>query len=1050
MKSVRKIHKKAKYSKGDKTMSKNLIKLIAVLAVCAVALGSLPMSAFATDDAAQVGPIGDAPLITKSDSDLIAYKAYLAQNPDGKEASEKDTIYIDGAAGVFIPYAEEVKEETAEPSDGETAEANETEKAPANTQADKKLQKKLASTATPNLDYEVMADGKKVKRNVMVWDKGYGSVVYTIEVPTSAYYNFYLEFLPPEKGVNIELGLRFDDNGYAFDGADSIEFTRDWINVPTKNGDKWREDSRGNQIAPEQQLTGELVERLATDETGVVVEPYLFYLTAGTHTVVLDGHGHDVIISKIGFTAPEQTVSYDEYFDEDKLEDYSGVKEIVIQGEDATVKNDSSLIPKSTNGNNDLVPIDPYLTLINNIGGVSWQTVGQKIEWEFEVETDGYYQFSAHYKQSDVVNGDSWRWLKIDGKTPFEEAKSLNFSYDTQWKHYTFGEKSGKETTPYYIWLEEGTHTLSLEVTLNELADAYDRLYKIVESIGDMYLQIVMITSETPDVNRSYELFRQIPTFNDTLTECSKELRSLVKDIQKSTGARGSQYIAAMNNMDRVLNQMLDAPYIAHIYVNDYYTNYTTLSSWLSEMKKLPVTIDEMRFTPAGEETNYKTTNFFQDFAFEAVRLYSSFVNDYTLYDEAKGGDALKLWVNWGRDQTMALNALIQDSFVEESGINVNLQIVSCSLINGLLANNFPDVQLYLSRTTPVNYGMRGALLDLTRFDDYEEVLGRFHKGAADPYWYNGALYAIPDSQSFMCMFYRTDVFEDLGLKVPQTWEEFLYCATIIQRYNMDVYVPYTQITAATTVDAGIGSLHLYPTLLMQNGLDLYNKEGNATNINNVRAIQVFEEWTEMYTDYGYQKQADFYNRLRNGSMPLGIAGYSTYFTIYSAAPEIDGRWAIANVPGTHVAQDCDTPNCHNEDHINRFTAGGGSGAGIVAKSPRPEKAWEFLKWWTRADIQTRYSNNVESILGLLGRSATATTEAFESLAWDPEDLDALMEQWNYVQEVPEVPGSYYTSRAIDQAYWSVINDGINAKDAINKWSLVADNEIKRKIEEYS
>ena len=1006
-------------------MSKKFVKLIALLMVVTMAFCSLPLSALADNSATTGEAVGEGALITKSDSELISYKAYLTQNPNGKAAEEKDAFYVDGADGTFVPYSGEDEN-------------------------------KSSSTAEAKKDYALKADGKDVVRNVIDWQKGYGSVVYTVTVPTSAYYNFYLEFLPPEVGVNIELGLRIDDADYAFEGADSIEFSRDWVNVPTANGEKWREDNRGNQIAPEQQLTGELVERVATDETGVVVEPYMFYLTAGTHTITLDGQGHTVLISKLGFTAPEKTVSYEQYLKQHEMGDYSSVKEIVIQGEDATVKNDSSLIPKSTNGNNDLIPIDPYLTLINNIGGVSWQTVGQKIEWEFTVETAGYYQFSAHYKQSDVVNGDSWRWLKIDGKTPFEEAKTLNFSYDTQWQHYTFGAKEGKTTNPYYIWLEAGTHTLSLEVTLAELADAYDRLFEIVETIGDMYLQIVMITSETPDTNRSYELFRQIPTFNDTLKQCSEALRALVKDIQASTGARGSQYIAAMNNMDRVLNQMLDAPYIAHIYVKDYYTNYTTLSSWLSEMKKLPVTIDEMRFTPAGQEADYKTTNFFQDFGFEVVRLWSSFVNDYTLYDETKGGDALKLWVNWGRDQTMALNALIQDDFVPTYDINVNLQIVSCSLINGLLANNFPDVQLYLSRTAPVNYGMRGALLDLTQFDgsngykSYEEVLTRYHDGAADPYWYNGSLYAIPDSQGFMCMFYRTDVFEDLGLTVPETWEEFLYCATIIQRYNMDVYVPYTQITTATTVDAGIGALHLYPTLLMQNGLELYNSDRNATNINNVKAIQIFEEWTEMYTDYGYQKQADFYNRLRNGSMPLGISGYSTYFTLYSAAPEIDGRWAIANVPGTHVAEDCTTPNCHNEDHINRLTAGSGSGAGIVAKSPRPDKAWAFLEWWTSADIQTRYSNNVESILGLLGRSATANIEAFNRLGWDPEHLEALNKQWEHVYEVPEVPGSYYTTRAVDQAYWSVINDGINAKDAINKWSLIADNEIKRKIEEYS
>ena len=70
-------------------------------------------------------------------------------------------------------------------------------------------------------------------------------------------------------------------------------------------------------------------------------------------------------------------------------------------------------------------------------------------------------------------------------------------------------------------------------------------------------------------------------------------------------------------------------------------------------------------------------------------------------------------------------------------------------------------------------------------------------------------------------------------------------------------------------------------------------------------------------------------------------------------------------------------------------------------------------------------------------------------MAWDPNDLDMLTAQWEEVKEIPEVPGSYYMTRAIDQAFWSVINDGIYAKDAINKWSLVADKEIKRKISEY-
>ncbi|MBE6781766.1 MAG: extracellular solute-binding protein [Ruminococcaceae bacterium] len=1006
-------------------MRKRFLQLTGVAIAIALMVAALPLGVTAENGSGASEGAGS--LITSDNSEITSYKDYLSSIGEKPYATEEDNVVVDGASGVFA--SEDAK-----------------------------------GSATATNNYKTKADGKDVERNVLDWVGGKGTVTWTVNVPKDAFYNFYFEYLPSTTGVNVELGLLLDgSNEYLFDGAQKLSFSRDWINVqanPDDPSQKWREDAKGNEIAPEQQLTGEVVERLAEDNTGVVIDPYLFYLTAGQHKITLVGQGHNALISRVGFVAPETPIYYNEYFDSSKLKENLEIEPIIIQGEDAVLKNDNSLIPKATNGNAEMQPIDSFLTKINNIGGTSWQTPGQEITWEFEVKEAGYYKFGARYKQSEVVNGESWRWIKIDGKTPFAEAKELCFSYDTGWRDYIFKE----DGEAYYIWLDKGPHTLSMKATLGKSADSYDRLYDVVKSIGDMYLQIVMITSENPDVNRDYELFRQIPTFTETLEDASAELRALVEDIKKQTGKRGSQYIAAMNNMDRVINQMLDAPYIAHIYVKDYYSNYTALSSWLSEMKKLPVTIDEMQFVYAGQDFTWSNEkNVFEKLWFEVERLVSSFVNDYSLYNEDADSDAvtLKMWVNWGRDQTMALNSLIQDSFTAQTGINVNLQIVSASLINGLLADNFPDVQLHLSRTYPVNYGIRGALLDLYTFRDdpkykdpeFDNIINRFQNGpknekgedadgitAFTPYEYNGKLYALPDTQVFYSMFYRTDVFEDLGLTVPNTWEEFLYCATIIQRYNMNVYVPYTQIAAATTVDAGVGSLHIYPSLMQQAGLKIYNDELNASAINSVKGIQIFEEWTEIYTDYGYLKEADFYNRFRNGSMPLGIAGYSVYLTIYSAAPEIDGRWAVAKVPGTL-----------NEEtgEINRTIAGAGSGCAIVKASSHWKEAWEFLKWWTSAETQTRYSNNVESVIGPLGRVTTANVEAFKKMAWDPAALETITEQWKEVKEVPEVPGSYYMARAIDQAFWSVINDGSNAKDAINKWSIIADNEIKRKIEEY-
>ena len=132
-------------------------------------------------------------------------------------------------------------------------------------------------------------------------------------------------------------------------------------------------------------------------------------------------------------------------------------------------------------------------------------------------------------------------------------------------------------------------------------------------------------------------------------------------------------------------------------------------------------------------------------------------------------------------------------------------------------------------------------------------------------------------------------------------------------------------------------------TLMSQNGLSLYNKEKNATALDSKAAIEVFDFWTDLYTEYGYLKEAEFYNRFRVGVVPLGIAPLATYMNLYSAAPEIAGRWSVALVPAS--------------ENGNRSIAGAGTGCGIISKSENKEEAWEFLKWWTSAETQTRYKN---------------------------------------------------------------------------------------------
>ena len=68
------------------------------------------------------------------------------------------------------------------------------------------------------------------------------------------------------------------------------------------------------------------------------------------------------------------------------------------------------------------------------------------------------------------------------------------------------------------------------------------------------------------------------------------------------SGDRSNKYISALKNMARVAKNMYDNPYTAQNYLSDFYSNYTTVCSWLYEMKTMPLSVDQFQFAaPTGD-----------------------------------------------------------------------------------------------------------------------------------------------------------------------------------------------------------------------------------------------------------------------------------------------------------------------------------------------------------------------------------------------------------------------------------------------------------------
>lgn len=113
------------------------------------------------------------------------------------------------------------------------------------------------------------------------------------------------------------------------------------------------------------------------------------------------------------------------------------------------------------------------------------------------------------------------------------------------------------------------------------------------------------------------------------------------------------------------------------------------------------------------------------------------------------------------------------------------------------------------------------------------------------------------------------------------------------------------------------------------------------------------------------------------------------------------------------------------------------------------EQAWTFLKWWTSADVQERFGEELEALLGVEARWNTANVEALQRLPWDQNDLEAVLEQWEWFREREVVIGGYYTTRHIANMWNEIVLNGKLLREAVEEGVREINKELRKKREEF-
>ena len=873
------------------------------------------------------------------------------------------------------------------------------------------------------------------------------TVSFKVNVPEAGMYNLNIDYLIPEsRGVPAERSV-YINGELPFEDALNVSFTRIWT-----DGGEVRVDNQGNEIRPTQVEQYDWQSAYFMDEVGYVVDPYLFYFDKGVNELTLAGVNEPIVIKNLKLAKVYKVDTYEEYLSKLPANNNSanlGSFVEIVQGEKSTLRSESSLYAKYDRSSPATQPASVTHTVLNYVGGDAWRTSGQWIEWDIEVPEDGFYNIAVKGRQNYSRGSVSNRIVYIDGVVPFDELREVSFPYSNDWDVKTLGDKDGN---PYDIYLTKGVHTVRLEATLGGVGEILDELEDSTYRLNQIYRKVLVYTGANPDPYRDYHIDTTYPEIIDAMDLESKRLYKIVDDMVAYSGQKADG-IATAQTVAQQLERFCKKPNKISVEFITFKDNITALGTASLNMSETKLDIDYIAVKGSEAKLPKDKANAIQKIAHEGKSFFASFFVDYNavgdVYDDTD--DVVTVWILTGRDQGTILKSMIDDGFTPNTGVKVNVEVVDPSaLLNAVLAGRGPNVVLSVGADQPVNYALRHAAEDITQFEGWQDVLSHYSESSYEQYRLDGHIYGVPETQTFNVMFYRKDVMEELGLPIPQTWQELIEELPTIQGNNLSVGIPTAAgssatASSATSIMSNVPDLSMYFSLLFQYGGDMYNEAGTKTRVDDEAGIKAFDDYVRYFNDYGIPTIYDFVSRFRSGEMPIGVSAYSTYNTLVVSAPEIRGLWDFTLIPGTEVTAEDGSTYIDRSDFIT------GSATMMIAcdDANLKQKSWEFMKWWAQPDTQVRFGREIEALLGSSARYATANRDAFSNLSWSADDIEVLNAQWDETRGIREVPGGYFTGRHISNAIRKCINDKDDSRETIIDYSIKIDEEIIKKRTEF-
>ncbi|MER1989780.1 MAG: sugar ABC transporter substrate-binding protein [Solibacillus isronensis] len=286
-----------------------------------------------------------------------------------------------------------------------------------------------------------------------------------------------------------------------------------------------------------------------------------------------------------------------------------------------------------------------------------------------------------------------------------------------------------------------------------------------------------------------------------------------------------------------------------------------------------------------------------------------------------------------------------------------------------IAADDTPDLASVQTSWLP-EFSIREALLPLDDYFADSELNGLINEGALNfnkDIVADKKLYGIPYTQNLDILWVRKDWFEEKGVKIPETWDEFYAAAEAMTDKANNRY--------GYTIRGGAGgSFQIQRMMYAYNGFEDYLTEDGKATINDQKNVEFIEKYLSLYEEYTPKSD------ITNGYKEM-IAGFDTG-VVAMVQHNIGSFGEHKEALEENQFQAIPLPKSENGNYV----AEGGNtiGISIFNGTDNPDEAWKFAEFLNSAASQSFWNEQVGQI---------------------PTNSDVLKEDW--IQNSPHIQTAF-------------------------------------------